>query len=109
MWNSGFGEAGADRQLFRHFLELSFVWRWRGREIGKVTVLTPLGHKIAMYDQERTICDLVRSRSRFEIQDFQTALKSYVAKKDKNLNILMEYAKLFHVDGIIREYMGVML
>ena len=62
-----------------------------------------------MYDLERTICDLVRNRSKFEIQDYQTALKSYVAKKDKDLNRLMKYAKLFRVDGIIREYMEVML
>jgi hypothetical protein len=62
-----------------------------------------------MYDQERTICDLVRNRSRFEIQDYQTALKTYIAKKDKDLNRLMKYAKLFHVDGIIQQYMEVML
>lgn len=78
-------------------------------DVGTTTVLTALGHTIPMYDQERTICDLVRSRSRFEIQDYQTALKTYVAKKDKDLNRLMQYAKLFHVDRVIREYMEVML
>lgn len=78
-------------------------------EVGKTTVTTSFGHQIPMYDRERTICDLVRSRSRFEIQDFQTALKTYAAGKDKDLNRLMQYAKLFHVDGIIRQYMGVML
>lgn len=78
-------------------------------DVGKVMVTTPLGHKIPMYDQERTICDLVRSRSKFEIQDYQTALKTYITKRDKDLNRLMKYAKLFHVYGIIREYMEVML
>jgi predicted transcriptional regulator of viral defense system len=78
-------------------------------EVGKTTVVTSLGHQIPMYDQERTICDLVRNRSRFEIQDYQTALKTYIAKKDKDLNRLMKYAKLFHVDGIIQQYMEVML
>ena len=78
-------------------------------EVGKTTVTTAFGHQIPMYDRERTVCDLVRSRRRFEIQDYQTALKSYVARKDKDLNRLMKYAKLFHVDGVIREYMEVML
>lgn len=77
--------------------------------LGKTAVTTSFGHQIPMYDQERTICDLVRNRSRFEIQDYQTALKSYVSKKDKDLNRLMQYAKQFHVDGIIRKYMEVML
>lgn len=78
-------------------------------ELGKTTVTTSFGHQIPMYDRERTICDLVRNRSRFEIQDYQTALKSFVSKKDKDLNRLMQYAKQFHVDGIIRKYMEVML
>jgi predicted transcriptional regulator of viral defense system len=78
-------------------------------EVGKMMVATSLGNQIPMYDMERTICDLVRNRSKFEIQDYQTALKTYVAKKNKDLNRLMEYAKLFHVDRRIREYMEVML
>ena len=78
-------------------------------EIGKTEVSTAMGHRIPMYNPERTICDLVRSRSNFEIQDFQTALKTYIAKKDKDLRLLMQYAALFHVDNLIRKYMEVML
>jgi hypothetical protein len=78
-------------------------------EVGKTTIDTSFGHQIPMYDQERTICDLVRNRSKFEIQDYQTALKTYVTKKDKDLNRLMKYAKIFHVERMIREYMEVML
>ena len=66
--------------------------------VGKTHIVNSFGHRIPIYDRERTICDLIRSRSSFESQDFQTALKSYVSCKEKNLNSLMEYAKLFHVD-----------
>jgi predicted transcriptional regulator of viral defense system len=78
-------------------------------ETGKITIINSFGHNIPIYDLERTVCDLVRSRSRFEIQDFQTALKTYISRKDKDLSKLMEYAKSFHVDSIIRGYMEVML
>lgn len=78
-------------------------------DIGKEIVKTSYGHDIPLYNRERTICDLIRSRNRFEIQDFQTALKTYIMGKNKNLNKLMEYAKLFHVDKKIREYMEVLL
>lgn len=78
-------------------------------DIGKEIVKTSYGHDIPLYNRERTICDLIRSRNRFEIQDFQTALKTYIMRKNKNLNRLMEYAKLFHVDKKIREYMEVLL
>ena len=77
--------------------------------LGKIDVETPQGHTVPMYDKERTICDLVRSRNQFEIQDFNTALKTYVMQKDKDLNKLMEYAKAFRVDKKIREYMEVLL
>ena len=78
-------------------------------DVGKEIAKTSYGHEIPIYNRERTICDLLRSRKNFEIQDYQTALKTYVACNDKNLNRLMEYAKLFHVDKKIREYMEVML
>lgn len=78
-------------------------------DIGKEIVKTSYGHDIPLYNRERTICDLIRSRNRFEIQDFQTALKTYIMGKNKNLNRLMEYAKLFHVDKKIREYMEMLL
>ena len=78
-------------------------------DIGKEIVKTSYGHDIPLYNRERTICDLIRSRNRFEIQDFQTALKTYIMGKNKNLNRLMEYAKLFHVDKKIREYMEVLV
>lgn len=78
-------------------------------DIGKEIVKTSYGHDIPLYNRERTICDLIRSKNRFEIQDFQTALKTYIMGKNKNLNRLMEYAKLFHVDKKIREYMEVLL
>lgn len=78
-------------------------------ELGKINGKTSFGHEIPVYNLERTICDLVRNRSSFEIQDFQTALKTYVLRKDKDLNLLMEYAKKFRIDNKIRSYMEVML
>ena len=71
--------------------------------------LLDVGKIIPMYDLERTICDLMRSRSSIEAQDFNSILKTYVSRRDKDLNRLMEYAKLFRVDNVIRKYMGVLL
>lgn len=78
-------------------------------DVGKIIVKDSYGNDIPMYDLERTVCDLVRSRNSIEINEFTTALKAYVARKDKNLNLLMEYAKLFSISNIIRKYMEVLL
>ena len=77
--------------------------------VGKIEVENSYGHKIPVYDLERTICDLMRSRRYFEIQDFQTAIKTYVKRPDKDLNKLMTYASLFRVEKRIRQYMEVLL
>jgi len=77
--------------------------------IGKEYILNSFNHQVPIYNIERTICDLIRSRSTIEIQDYQTALKTYVTRKDKDLNRLMEYAKMFSVDRKIKEYMEVMI
>lgn len=69
----------------------------------------PFGHMVPVYDLERTICDLLRSRSRMEIQVLQDALKQYVRRKDKNLRTLMQYAGMFHVEKMLRQYLEVLL
>ena len=77
--------------------------------VGVTTAKTPFGHTVPVYDMERTICDLLRSRSRMEIQVFQDALKQYVQRKDKNLRTLMQCAALFHVEKLLRQYLEVLL
>lgn len=62
-----------------------------------------------MYDLERMVCDLVRSRRNIEIQNFNMAIKSYLQRNDKDLNRLMRYAKAFRIEKIIRQYIEVLL
>ena len=40
-------------------------------EVGLSTAQTPFGHDVPVYDMERTICDVLRSRSHIEMQTFQ--------------------------------------
>ena len=76
---------------------------------GITTMQTSFGHLVPVYNMERTICDIIRNRNNTEIQTFQTALKQYAKRKDKNLRLLMQYAAEFHVDKILRQYFEVLL
>ena len=78
-------------------------------ELGLSKTKTPFGHTVPVYDIERTLCDILRSRSGIEIQVFQDALKSYAKRKDKNLRSLMQYADALNVSVILRPYMEVLL
>lgn len=77
--------------------------------VGVTTAKTPFGHLVPVYNMERTVCDLLRSRRNVEIQVFQDALRQYAGRKDKNLRILMQYAALFHVEKMLRPYLEVLL
>ncbi|MDR1539759.1 MAG: abortive phage infection protein [Clostridiales bacterium] len=70
---------------------------------------SPSGHTLRVYNAERTICDLFRSRRNIEIQDLQAAVREYIRMKEKNLPLLMRYAKAFSVERIVRQYMEVLL
>lgn len=76
---------------------------------GAVMVKDLLGNEVPMYDIDRTICDMIRNRSSFEIQDYNAALKAYVRRKEKNISKLYEYAKLFKIERIVQQYMEVLM
>ncbi len=78
-------------------------------DIGLTNAMSMFGHPLRCYDVERTICDVVRSRNKIEIQDFQVALKEYLLRKDKDIPRLVQYAELFSVDKIVRRYLEVLL
>jgi len=76
---------------------------------GVTETQSPTGHNLRVYNLERTICDLIRSRRNVEIQDLQAAIKEYVRLKEKNIPLLMRYAKAFSVEKIVRQYLEVLL
>lgn len=76
---------------------------------GVVMMQTPFGHSVPVYNMERTICDIIRNRNNTEVQSFQTALKQYAKRKDKDLRLLMQYASKLRVDRILRQYLEVLL
>lgn len=78
-------------------------------DVGITSAQTPFGHTVPVYDMERTICDLLRSRSSMDMQTFQGSLKAYAHRKDKDLRKLMQYARMFRVEKLLRQYLEVLL
>lgn len=77
--------------------------------IGLSEAKTTFGNTVRCYDKERTICDLLRSRNRCDEETVISAIKNYVLLKEKNLNLLAEYAEKFKVYGILKRYLEVLL
>lgn len=70
---------------------------------------TSFGNEINVYNVERTICDILRSRNRVDIQIINEALNRYVKLNIADFNLLFQYAKEFRVEKILRRYMEVLL
>ena len=77
--------------------------------LGQMTMKTPYDNEVQTYNVERTVCDIVRSRNSMDGFIFQETLKRYARRKDKDLHRLMQYAKAFHVDSLMKQYMEVLL
>jgi len=78
-------------------------------ELGIMTMSSPVGNPIKVYDVERTLCDIVKGRHRSDIQVINQAMKTYAGSKDKDLAKLMSYSDQFRVKPKILRYMEVLL
>ena len=78
-------------------------------ELGLTTIESPFGMEIKIYDIERTICDIIKSKKKMDIEIFTKALQKYSRTKTKDLNKLMRYAKKLNIDKKVREYMEVLI
>ena len=77
--------------------------------LGVITMKSPHGNEIRTMNLERTICDVLRSRNKIDIQFVNEALKKYVIHKERNIDQLYDYAKQFRIQKTVREYIEVLL
>lgn len=77
--------------------------------IGITTVKSSHGNDLQTFGLERTICDIIRSRKQIDIQFIGEALKRYVRRDERDIDLLFRYAKQFKIEKIIRPYIEVLL
>lgn len=78
-------------------------------ELGLIQKSSPSGFLIPVYDMERTVCDIVKAKKQTDSQILADALKNYARRKDKNLTLLSQYAKILKTENLLRPYMEVLL
>jgi len=101
---SGYGVSPSVKRRSRVYYIRPELW-----ELGKTTLPSNYGHDVAVYNAERTICDVLRSRRRLDTQTFSGALNRYAALRHKKINLLMAYAEQLHVQKLMQQYMEVLL
>ena len=77
--------------------------------LGVTKAQTPSGNAVAVYDAERTLCDVLRSRNRVDVGIVTDAFKRYAVQKEKNIPRLSQYAKTLKVEEKLRLYLEILL
>ncbi len=67
------------------------------------------GFTIRLYDVERCVCDAVKFRNKVGMDVCSEIINSYLARPDRNLSRLMDYARLLRVGHILEQYLQVKL
>ena len=78
-------------------------------ELGIIEIKTINNLTVKCYDLERTICDVIRDKDEMDKELYSKALKEYANSKDKNILILIKYAKKLNVEKEVVELMEVLL
>jgi len=78
-------------------------------KVNTIKIETTFGNNVEIYNIERTIVDIFRSKSRVDIQIFVDALKRVTRINQFDSIKMMEYAKEHKVDKKLREYMEILL
>lgn len=78
-------------------------------DIGKISITSPFGREISVYDKERTVLDIIKDKERIDSQVFSEVMKAYFASRDKNLFKLSKYAIGMNMEQMLKRYTEVML
>lgn len=73
--------------------------------LGQANARTQFGNVVPCYDMERTICDMVRDRTRVDDETFLSVIKNYASSGKKDLSKLGHYAEVM---GLSRKISSLM-
>ena len=77
--------------------------------IGIIEAESPNGNPIKIYNAERCICDMLRTEGEFDLELQNRVLDYYFSSKDKNIDLLLEYAEIFNIYEKVNTIVEVMM
>ncbi len=77
--------------------------------VGLMTMKSPHGNDIWIFNLERTVCDVLRSRNQMDIQFVNEMSKKYAVHQNRNIDRLYDYTRQFRVNKKVKEYIEVLL
>ena len=77
-------------------------------KLGITEAETMFGNTVKVYDEERTICDVIKHRGKYDAETFIKAIKLYIKKTNNQLK-LFKYARAMGIEKKVFEIMEVIV
>ena len=77
-------------------------------ELGLTEIETSMGNKVKVYDVERCICDIIRSKNRLDLKNIKHCVREYIKREDKDLDKLYLYAEKLGIKEVVTNYIETM-
>lgn len=81
-------------------------WEQKYYEMGVVEAEVS-GHRVRIYDLEKSVCDAVKFRNKVGLDVAAEVLKAYLARKDRNIARLTSYARQMRVASTLKGYLEI--
>lgn len=76
-------------------------------EIG-LNVIDQNGRRLKIYDVERTVCDIIRHRSKYDSYIVREVIDNYLKSETRDIDLLLDYASQLRVRGIVENYLEIL-
>ena len=70
-----------------------------------LNVINQGNRKLKIYDLERTMCDIIKHRNKYDEQLVNTIFSNYLKRNDANIPKLLSYSKKVRIYNVILQYL----
>lgn len=66
------------------------------------------GRQIRIYDKERTVCDIIRHRSKYDSLLIREVLENYMKDPEHDIDKLLQYAQELRIKSVVLNYLEIL-
>lgn len=93
-----------EKELYKFYYYKEELW-----ELGQEDIESPYGHKLKIYNKERTLCDCIINIDEMGRDVVVNAIKEYMTNiESRDINKLYKYAEIFNIKEKVRTYVEVL-
>lgn len=93
-----------EKELYKFYYYKEELWK-----LGQEDIESPYGHKLKIYNKERTICDCIINIDEIGRDIVVNAIKEYMINiESRDINKLYKYAEIFNIKEKVRTYVEVL-